>query len=84
MKHFLAAFWAERLKARRSKAPLLSIMLFSLFPLVSGLFMVIIRDPVAAQSMGIISMKAQIVAGEANWRAFFDVIFQELALGGDI
>ncbi|MFC1996073.1 ABC transporter permease [Chloroflexota bacterium] len=82
MSNFFSALWAETLKARRSKAPLLTVILFSLFPLVSGLFMIIIRDPAAAQSMGVISMKAQIVAGEGNWQTFYEVIFQAIALGG--
>jgi ABC-2 type transport system permease protein len=84
MNNFSAALWAEALKARRSGAPLLTVGLFSLFPLVSGLFMIIIRDPLAAQSMGVISMKAQVVAGDADWATFFNIIFQALALGGYI
>jgi ABC-2 type transport system permease protein len=84
MKASLAAFWAETLKARRSKAPLLTIIVFVLFPLVSGLFMVILKDPQAAQSMGLISVKAQIVAGTADWPAFFDIILQAIAMGGSI
>ena len=84
MNNFTLSLWSETLKARRSKAPFLSLVIFLIFPFVGGLFMIIIRDPVAAQSMGLISVKAQLVAGEANWPAFFDVIFQAMGLGGYI
>jgi ABC-2 type transport system permease protein len=84
MSCFAAALWAETLKARRSNIPLVSFFIFGLFPMVSGLFMVILRDPEAAQSMGIISTKAQLVAGSADWDTFFDTIFQIMALGGYI
>ena len=84
MKASLAAFWAETLKARRSKASLLTVIVFVLFPLVSGLFMVILKDPQAAQSMGLISVKAQLVAGTADWPTFFDMLLQAMAMGGSI
>ena len=82
MNALLAALWAETLKARRSKASLLTVIGFALFPLVSGLFMMILKDPQAAQSMGLISVKAQLVAGTADWPAFFDMLLQATAMGG--
>jgi ABC-2 type transport system permease protein len=84
MNALFTALWAETLKARRSKAPLLMGVVFAIFPFVSGLFMIILKDPEAARSMGLISAKAQIVAGEANWPAFFDVLFQAMAMAGPI
>jgi ABC-2 type transport system permease protein len=84
MNRWLQALWAETLKARRSKASMLTVVAFSLFPLVSGLFMVILKDPAAAQAMGLISMKAQLVAGTADWPAFFDMLLQSTAMGGFI
>jgi ABC-2 type transport system permease protein len=84
MNALLTALWAETLKARRSKAPLLMGVAFAFFPLVSGLFMVILKDPEAARSMGLISTKAQIVAGTADWPTFFDVLFQATAMAGSI
>lgn len=84
MNGWLAALWAETLKARRSRVSLLSVIGFGLFPFVSGLFMVILKDPAAAQAMGLISMKAQLVAGTADWPTFFDMLLQSTAMGGFI
>jgi ABC-2 type transport system permease protein len=84
MNTFFATLWAEALKARRSKASWLAVVGFALFPLVSGLFMVILKDPEAARAMGLISMKAQLFAGTADWPAFFDMLLQATAMGGAI
>ena len=52
MNPFLQALWAEMLKARRAKITWLAAAATLLLPLVDGLFMVILKDPVQAQSMG--------------------------------
>jgi len=46
--------------------------------------MIIIRDPEMARRMGIISAKAQIIAGDADWGTFLGVITQATAIGGVI
>jgi ABC-2 type transport system permease protein len=79
---FLAALWAEGLKARRSKVPWLTALGFSLAPLMGGLFMVILKDPARARSMGLISAKAQLTAGTADWPTFLGVLAQATAVGG--
>lgn len=82
MKGFTAAFWAEALKARRSKIPFFTALGLSIAPLIGGLFMIILKDPEAAKSMGLISAKAQIAAGAAEWSAFFNMQAQAVAIGG--
>ena len=84
MKHALAALWAESLKARRSKVPWLTALGFSLAPLMDGLFMVILKDPERARSMGLISAKAQLTAGVADWPTFLAVLAQATAVGGGV
>lgn len=81
---FFAALWAETLKMRRSKVPLFTALGFSIAPLVGGLFMVILKDPEAARSMGLISTKAQLVGGSADWPAYFNILSQAVAVGGEI
>ena len=76
MKGLLPAFWAEALKARRSRAIGLSAAGFMMLPLVGGLMMVILKDPVRAREMGLISAKAQLAAGVADWPTFFDLLTQ--------
>ncbi|MDA8216481.1 MAG: ABC transporter permease [Dehalococcoidales bacterium] len=79
-----AALWVELLKARRSKAPWLTLLGFSLLPLAGGLFMIILKDPEWARNSGLISTKAQLAAGTADWPAFFDMLAQGTAIGGFI
>lgn len=82
MSAFLAAFWAEALKARRSKmAPGIAIG-FSILPLFGGLFMIILKNPERARAMGLISVKAQLFAGAADWPTYFDMLTQGSAVGG--
>jgi ABC-2 type transport system permease protein len=84
MNGFLPSLWAETLKMRRSKVPLFTALGFSVAPLVGGLFMIILKDPQAARSMGLISAKAQLVAGVADWSTFFSILAQAVAVGGGI
>jgi ABC-2 type transport system permease protein len=84
MSPFVAAFWTEILKMRRSRVPLFTSIGFSFVALVDGLFMVIMKDPEAARKMGLISAKAQLLAGTADWPTFFNVLAQAVAVGGAI
>ncbi len=84
MTGLFSAIWAETLKARRSKVPLFTALGFSLAPLMDGLFMIILKDPEAAKSMGLISAKAQLLVGTADWQTFFNVLAQAVAVGGMI
>jgi len=84
MNLFLSSLWAETLKMRRSKVPLFTAIGFSMAPLMGGLFMVILKDPEAARSMGLISAKAQLTVGVADWPTFFSILAQAVAVGGGI
>lgn len=84
MNNLRTALWVETLKFRRSKVPLFTSIGFLILPLVGGLFMIILKDPEAARSMGLISTKAQITAGAADWPSFFNLLAQGMAIGGAI
>ena len=84
MNAFLSAFWAETLKARRSKVSLLTAAGFLILPIIGGLFMLILKDPERARAMGLISVKAQLIAGVADWPTFFGILTQGIAVGGSI
>jgi ABC-2 type transport system permease protein len=81
---FRAALWSESLKARRSKVPWITAAGFSLAPLMDGLFMVILMDPARARAMGLISAKAQLTVGVADWPTFLGVLAQATAVGGTV
>ena len=82
MNNFMSALWAESLKMRRSRVPFFTALGFSMAPLAGGLFMIILKDPEAARSLGIISAKAQLMVGVADWPAFFGFMIQAVAAGG--
>jgi ABC-2 type transport system permease protein len=84
MNAFLSAFWAETLKARRSKITLLTAAGFLLLPFAGGLFMIILKNPEQYRAMGLISTKAQLTAGVADWPSFFGMLSQGIAAGGAI
>lgn len=84
MNSFAAAFWAEALKARRSKISLLTAAGFLILPAAAGFFMIILKNPEQARAMGLISTKAQLTAGVADWPTFLGMIAQGIAAGGAV
>ena len=79
-----AALSVELLKARRSKVPWMVAAGFSLFPIVGGLFMLILKDPERARQLGLLGAKAQLAAGTADWPTFVELVSQAVAIGGAI
>lgn len=79
-----AALWAETLKARRVRMPLLTLAGFSLAPLVGALFMKILLDPGWAARFGALTTKAQFSAAHGDWPTYFGLLTQALAVGGFI
>lgn len=84
MNNLSQAVWVESLKFRRSKMPLLSLLGFLLVPLFGGFFMIILKDPEFARQVGLISAKAQLLAGTADWPTFLNLLAQAVAIGGII
>ena len=76
------AIWVELLKARRSKMPMLTLLGFSLAPFSGGFFMIVMKDPDLARRLGLISAKAQIMAGSADWPTYLGLLSQAIAVGG--
>lgn len=82
MSSIAQAVWVELLKARRSRMPLLTALGFALFPLGGGFFMVILKDPEFARRVGLISVKAQIAMGSADWQTYLDFLTLGTSIGG--
>ncbi len=82
MNKFAASFWAELLKARRSLITLVTAGGFMLLPLVGGLFMIILKDPENAKNLGLISTKAQLVGGVADWPSHLGLLKTGMAIAG--
>jgi len=76
------ALGVEALKARRALLVRLTMLGYLLLPLVGGLFMVILKDLDRARRFGLISAKAQLTAGTADWATYFGLLTQATAVGG--
>ena len=82
MNGLAAAFSVELLKARRSRVPWAVAVGFSLFPIVGGFFMLILKDPERARQLGLLGAKAQLTAGTADWPTYVALISQAIVIGG--
>ena len=82
MTNFKSALWAETRKMARSKVPMITMMGYSLAPIMGGLFMIILKNPEAAKAMGLITAKAQLLAGTADWPSYFSFLAQAVAAAG--
>jgi ABC-2 type transport system permease protein len=82
MNNLAQAIWVEFLKARRSRMPLLTGLGFALIPLVGSFFMIVLKDPEMARRVGLISAKARIIAGAADWPTYLGLLAQATAGGG--
>lgn len=82
MNNLRQAIWVEVLKARRSHVPLLTALGFLLAPLAGGFFMLVLKDPELAQRLGMISAKAQLTGGTADWPTYLNLLAQATAVGG--
>jgi ABC-2 type transport system permease protein len=84
MNNLSQVIWVETLKFRRSKMPLLTMLGFLMVPFMGGFFMIILKDPEFARRVGLISAKAQLMAGAADWPSFLNLLAQAVAIGGII
>jgi len=84
MRNFRAALWAELLKARRSMMSVMTAIGISILPLMGALFIIILKDPERALQMGLISAKAKMLVGVADWPAYFGILLQGTAAAGAV
>ncbi|MCB9284741.1 MAG: ABC transporter permease [Lewinellaceae bacterium] len=84
MKNLISALWAEWMKVRRSRVAWLVFAAFSLLPFIGGFFMILLKNPEAASNVGIVSQKAKLLSGQADWPSYFGLLSQGVALGGMI
>ena len=82
MNNLSAMIWVELRKALRSRMPLFTLLGFLLMPVVDAFFMVILRDREFARQVGLISTKAQLMAGTADWPTYLSILAQAIAVGG--
>ena len=59
-----------------------SALACAMLPLVGGFFMIILRDPELARRAGLISVKAQILVGNADWPTYLGFLSLASAVAG--
>jgi len=84
MNNFRSALWAEILKARRSMMSVMTAVGICILPLAGALFIIILKDPERARQMGLISAKAKMLVGVADWPAYFGILLQGSAAAGAV
>ncbi len=82
MNNLWQALWVELLKARRSRMPLLTALGFSFVPLAGGFFMIVLKDPEMARRVGLVSAKAQLTMGAADWPNYLRFLTLATGAGG--
>ncbi len=84
MNNLAQSIWVEFLKARRSKMPLFTALGFAMVPLGGGFFMIVLKDPEMARRVGLISTKAQLTMGAADWPTYLRFLTMAVGAGGII
>lgn len=82
MNNLSNALRVEWLKARRSKMPVMTALGAALLPLGGGFLIFVVRNPEFARDAGLISAKAQIAIGTADWQTYLGFLAQGTAVGG--
>ncbi len=78
------ALWAELMKVRRSRLPLVSVVAFAVAAGVGGLFMFILADQRRARALGLLGTKAELAGGTADWPTYLGFLAQAVAVGGTV
>jgi ABC-2 type transport system permease protein len=84
MNQLLNVLLIEASKSKRTKVPLITLIAVLFISLAGALFMIILKNPEGAKNLGIISTKAQLLAGTASWIAYLNLFCQAIAIGGII
>ncbi len=79
MNNLFQSIWVEFLKARRSKMPLFTALGFAMVPFGGGFFMIVLKDPELARRVGLISDKARLTMGAADWPTYLRFLRWRLA-----
>lgn len=82
MKNLLNMIKIEMRKAWRSRIPLFTLLGFMMLPLACAFLMFIYKDPEFARSLGILSVKAELAGGSADWPFYLGMFAQGIAVAG--
>lgn len=83
MNYLLATIYTEVFKMRKSKMIWLTLVIFTIAPLMASFFMYILKEPELARKSGLLGAQAELY-GEASWSTYFSFLTQIIAVGGII
>ncbi len=75
-------FLAECAKLRRASITWITFIAYSIFPLIGGLFMYIVKNPDGAKKLGLLGQKASFSVQSADWPSFMSFLVAMSAVGG--
>lgn len=74
--------WIELRKALCSRMPVYTALGFLMMPLGCAFMIFIYKNPDLARRLGLVSAKANLVVGAANWPTYLSILSQAAAIGG--
>jgi ABC-2 type transport system permease protein len=74
--------WIETRKVTRSRMPLYTALAFLVLPAACAFLIFLYKNPELSRQLGILSAKANLVAGVADWPAYLELVVQAIAAGG--
>jgi ABC-2 type transport system permease protein len=76
------AVWIELRKAIRSRMPLYTALGSLVMPLAGAFLMFVYKYPALSRQIGLISAKANLAGGTADWPSYLGILAQGIAVGG--
>jgi ABC-2 type transport system permease protein len=83
MKDIKATLITERIKLRRSRIFMITIIIFIIIPLMMGLMMFVAKNPEMSAKLGMVGTKATLF-GRNDWSGFLGLLIQSIATIGYI
>lgn len=82
MSYLTDTIWIEIRKAIRSRMPLFTALGFLIMPLAGAFLIFVYKNPELSRQLGLISAKANLLGGSADWPSYLNLIAQSIAIGG--
>jgi ABC-2 type transport system permease protein len=79
---FTNVCWAEALKLRRSRAPLMTALAYAMVPPATALLMLVWGGSPPASTYRFSTLQSQIILVQADWPRYFDMLAACSAVGG--
>lgn len=82
MKGHFSAISAEWIKLKNASFVWVTFIAFAIAPIMGGVFVLIMQDPVALEKAGTIGDKAEMMGMSADWASLMHLLTQAIGVGG--